>query len=118
MYRSHAGVYEPSKPSSLPSTEGGFIPTASVAALREKLGTDPRIGQSVCCGLCQESFFSGVVALSIAVDDFMKGYHVRGLPAGSVRGVYLEWHEKRTYWVCRGFPYRVYIDLNHRDCRI
>jgi hypothetical protein len=74
----------PSKPSSLSSTEGDFTPTALIAALGEKLGTNPQIGQLVCCGLCHEPLFSGAVALSIVVDDFVKGYHVRGLPAGSV----------------------------------
>jgi hypothetical protein len=65
--------YEPGKPSSLPSIEGGITPTASMAVLGQKLGTDPRIGQPTCCGLCRELFFSGVVALSIAIDDFIKG---------------------------------------------
>jgi hypothetical protein len=37
MYRSHAGVYGPSKPSSLPSTDAWLKPTASLAGLREKL---------------------------------------------------------------------------------
>jgi hypothetical protein len=46
-----------------------------MAILREKLGMDPRIGQPACCGLCQELFFSGAVALSIIVDDFMKGFY-------------------------------------------
>jgi hypothetical protein len=41
MYRSHAGVYGPSKPSSLPSTEGGFTPTASMTGSGEKLCTNP-----------------------------------------------------------------------------
>jgi hypothetical protein len=65
--------YGPGKPSSLSSTEGGFTPTASLVVLGERLGTDLWIGQSVCCGLFQESFFSGAVTLSIAVDDFTKG---------------------------------------------
>jgi hypothetical protein len=39
----------------------------------EKLGTDPQIGQSSCCELCQEPFFSGEVALSITIDDFTIG---------------------------------------------
>jgi hypothetical protein len=30
------------------------------------------------------------VALSIVVDDFMKGCHIRGLPIGSVRGAYVD----------------------------
>jgi hypothetical protein len=57
-------VYGPSKPSSLISTDGGFTPTASMAGLGEKLGMDPLIDQP---------FALGAVALSIAVDDFMKG---------------------------------------------
>jgi hypothetical protein len=28
------------------------------------LGTDPRIGQPACCGLCPEPFLSGAVTLS------------------------------------------------------
>jgi hypothetical protein len=57
----HILVYGPSKPSSLSSTEAWIKPTASLVGLGEKLGTDPRIGQLVCCGLCREPFFSGVV---------------------------------------------------------
>jgi hypothetical protein len=33
--------YGPGKPSSLPSIEGGFTPTASMAGSGEKLSTDP-----------------------------------------------------------------------------
>jgi hypothetical protein len=76
VYRSYAGIYEPSKPSSLPSIEGGFTPTTPMAGSAEKLGTDPQIGQPSCCGLCREPFFSGVVALSIAVDDGAKGCYM------------------------------------------
>jgi hypothetical protein len=61
------------KISSLLSMDGGFTPTASMAVLGEKLGTDPWIGQPTCCELGRESFFSGAVALSIAVDDIAKG---------------------------------------------
>jgi hypothetical protein len=71
MYRSHANGS--GKPSSLSSTEGDFTPTTSMASSGEKLDTDPWIDQPSCCGLCWESFFSGAVALSIAVDDFVKG---------------------------------------------
>jgi hypothetical protein len=67
--------YGPGKPSSLPSTKGGFAPTTSMAASVEKLGTDPWIDQSSCCGLCREPFFSGAVALSTVVDNFMKGFY-------------------------------------------
>jgi hypothetical protein len=60
-YRSHAGIYGPSKPSSLSPTVAWLTPTASLVGLGEKLGTDPRVGQPVCFGLCLEPFFSGVV---------------------------------------------------------
>jgi hypothetical protein len=76
MYRSHIGVYGPSKPSNLSSTESGFIPIASIAGSKEKLGMDPRIGKPSCCGLCREPFFLRVVALSIAVDDGAKGCYM------------------------------------------
>jgi hypothetical protein len=33
------------------------------------------IGQPSCCGLCRKPFFSGAVALSIAVDNFAKGFY-------------------------------------------
>jgi hypothetical protein len=115
MYWSHTGFYRTSKPSSLPLTEGGFITTVSMAALGEKLGTDSRIGQPVCCGLCREPIFSRAVTLSIAVDDFTKGCRVRWLPTGSVRGAYVDWHGKRTYRIDLVFPCRVYIDSKHRD---
>jgi hypothetical protein len=65
--------YGSGKPINLQSIEGGFTPTASMAVLGEKFGTDPRIGQPTWCGLCREPFFSGAVALPIAVDDFAKG---------------------------------------------
>jgi hypothetical protein len=58
------------------------------------------------------------VALPIAVDDFTKGYHVRGPPVGSVRWVYMDWREKHMCHVDQVFPYRVYIDSNRRDYRI
>jgi hypothetical protein len=89
-----------------------------MAALGEKLGTDLRISQSVCCRLCREPFFSGAVALFVAVDDFVKGCHVRGLPPGSVHGAYVDWCGKRTCRVDRVFPCRVYIGSNHRDSQI
>jgi hypothetical protein len=82
--------YGPGKLSIQPSTEGHFTPTASMAGSREKLGTDPLIGRPSCCGLCQEPFLSGAVALSIAVDDFMKGCHLRGPPIERVRTTYVD----------------------------
>jgi hypothetical protein len=51
----------------------GFTPTASMVVLGEKLGMNPRIDQLSCCGLGQEPFFSGAVALLNSVDDYVKG---------------------------------------------
>jgi hypothetical protein len=51
----------------------GFTPTASMVVLGEKLGMNPRIDQPSCCGLGQEPFFSGAVALLNSVDDYAKG---------------------------------------------
>jgi hypothetical protein len=63
------------------------MPLASLAGLGEKLGTDLRIGQPVCCGLCREPFFSGAVGYVQICQRLAKGCHVWGLPAGSVRVV-------------------------------
>jgi hypothetical protein len=46
MYRSHAGVYESSKPSSLLSTDAWLKPTVSLAGLGEKLRRVPWTTQS------------------------------------------------------------------------
>jgi hypothetical protein len=94
------------------------ISTALMAGLGEKLGTDLWIDQPARWRLCQEHFFSGAVALSIVVDDFIKGYHIRGSPTGSVHQTYVDWCGKRTCRVGRVFSCRVYIDSNHRDSRI
>jgi hypothetical protein len=82
----------------------GFTLTASMTVVEEKLGMDQRIGQSVCCGLGRKPFFSGAVALSNTVDDFIKGCHVRGLLAKSVRVVYVDWYRKRTCHVYQVSP--------------
>jgi hypothetical protein len=89
-----------------------------MAGMGEKLGMDPRIGQPARWGLCQELFFSGATTLSIAVEDFAKGYHVRGPPAGSVRRAYVDWRGKCACRVGRVSPCRVYLDSNRRDSRI
>jgi hypothetical protein len=91
---------------------------ASLSSSGEKLGMDPRIGQSVCCGLCRESFFSGVVGYVQICRCLAKGCRVWGPPAESVRRAYVDWCGKRTWRVGQIFPYRVYIDLNHRDSQI
>jgi hypothetical protein len=64
--------YGPDKPSSWLSTEACLFPTASFVVMGEKLGTDPWTGQSTCCGLGREPFFSGAVDLFKSVDDYMK----------------------------------------------
>jgi hypothetical protein len=66
----------PSKPSNSHSTVGDFTPTASMADFGEKLGMDLQIGRPSCYGLCRELFFSGAVALSIAVDDGVKSCYM------------------------------------------
>jgi hypothetical protein len=96
----------------------GFDPTASLVGSREKLGTNPRIGQLMRCGLYQEPFFSGAVALLNSVGDCVKGCHVRELPVGSVCGAYVDWCGKRLCCVDRVFPCRVYTNSNHRDSQI
>jgi hypothetical protein len=106
MYRSHAGVYGPSKFSSGLSIKTWLFPTTSLVVVQEKLGTDPRIGQSVCCGLCQEPFFSGAVYLFKSIDYYAKGCHVCGPPAGSVWWTYVDWREKHTCCIDRVFPVR------------
>jgi hypothetical protein len=118
MYWSHTGVYGPSKPSRWSSTEAWLKSTTSLVGLGEKLGTDPWIGQLACCGLCWEPCFSGAVGSIQIYWWLMKGCHIRGLPVGSVRRVYADWHGKRTCHVDRVFPCRMYIDSNHRDSRI
>jgi hypothetical protein len=110
--------YGPSKPSSLSSTEAWIKSTASLVVLGEKLGMDPHIGQLMCCRLCREIFFSGAVRSIQICRWLVKGCHIRGLLAGSVRQVYVDWHGKSTCHVDRVFPCRVYIDLNRCDSRI
>jgi hypothetical protein len=56
------------------------MPPASLAGSGEKLGINLRIGQSVCCGLCQEPFFSGAVQI---YRRLVKGCDIRGLPVGT-----------------------------------
>jgi hypothetical protein len=118
MHRSHAGDMGPISLVVDCRQKLDFSPTALLAVMGEKLGTGPWIRQSACYGLCQKPFFSGAVNLLKSVDDCAKGYHVRGQPVGNVRQAYIDWRGKCTYHVGRVFPYRVYIDSNHRDSRI
>jgi hypothetical protein len=75
-YRSHAGVYGPSKPSSRLSTEVWHFSIASLAVVEEKLGTDPQMGQPSCFGLYWEPLVSGAVDLFKYVDDYANGCNV------------------------------------------
>jgi hypothetical protein len=68
--------YKSGEPSNWLSTKTCLFPTASLAVVREKLGTDPRIRQPSSCGLYREPFFSGAVDLYKSVDNFMKGCYV------------------------------------------
>jgi hypothetical protein len=72
MYRLHVDDMGPVSLVACRRQMLGFTPTASLVGSREKLGTDPRIGQPTCCGLCQKSFFSGAVALLNSIDDLWK----------------------------------------------
>jgi hypothetical protein len=76
MYRSHAGVYGPIKPSGRLLTEAWLFPTVSLAVVGERLGTDSWIGQPTCCGMCRELFFMGAVDLFKSVDDCVKGCYM------------------------------------------
>jgi hypothetical protein len=49
-----------------------FASTASLVDSGEKQGMNPQISQLMCCGLYQEPFFSGAVALLNSVDDYKK----------------------------------------------
>jgi hypothetical protein len=60
----------------MPSTEGDFTSTVSMAGSGEKLCMDPQIGQPLGCELCRKPFFLGAVALSIAIDDRVKGCYM------------------------------------------
>jgi hypothetical protein len=63
-------------------------------------------------------FFSGAVRSVQIYRCLTKGCHVQGSPAGSVHWTYVDWRGKRTCHVGWVFPYRVYVDSNHRDSRI
>jgi hypothetical protein len=94
------------------------MPPASLASLGEKLGIDPQIDQSACCGLCREPFFSGAVGSVQICRHLTKGCHIRGLPVGSVRWAYVDWHGKRMCHVGWVFPCRVYTDSNRSASQI
>jgi hypothetical protein len=96
MYQSCAGDVGPLNWYSLLRTDAWLFSTTSMVVIGGKLGMDPQIGQPLCYGLGWEPFFSGVVDPFNPVDDFTKGYHVRGLSVGSICVAYMDWRGKRT----------------------
>jgi hypothetical protein len=118
MYRSHAGVYGPSKPSSWSPTGAWFMPPTSLVGSGEKLGTEPWIGQPACCGLCREPFFLG----SSGICPNLLASHEGLLYVDHMRYVW-SWTIRRlsigSVWrVGQVFPCMKYINSNHRDSRI
>jgi hypothetical protein len=109
--------YGPSKPSSRPSTGAWLKPTASMAVLGEKLRRVLWATQSA-WEVESGVLFSGAVVSVQPCRWLVKGCHVRGLPAGSVRRAYVDWCGKRMCRVGQVFPCRVYIDYNHCDSQI
>jgi hypothetical protein len=84
-------IYGPSKRSSLSLTEAWFKPTVLLVGLREKLGTDPRIGEPAWRGLCLEPFFSGVVGSIQICRWLMKGFYTWTTWDMYGRGPYTDW---------------------------
>jgi hypothetical protein len=80
-----------SKPSSLSSTEAWLKPTASMVGFKEKLGTDLRISQPTCWGLCREPLFSGVVGSVQIYRWLTKGCHVLTMWDMYDLGPYTDW---------------------------
>jgi hypothetical protein len=93
------------------------MPPASLAGSGEKLGTDPRIGQPACCGLCREPFFSGAVGSIQICWRLTNGATYGDRPWEAYVGrMWTGVGSVRSCW--SGFPCRVYIDSNGRDSRI
>jgi hypothetical protein len=84
-----------------------FTPTVSLAGRGEKLGGDPRIGQSTCCRLRQGPFSSGAETLSNAIPDSVEACHIWGLPVESILVMYVDWREKHTCCVYQVSPNRL-----------
>jgi hypothetical protein len=88
-----------------------------MTVLGEKLGGGP-VDHSARLGVVSGALFSGAVGSVQRCWWLAKGCHVRGLPVGSIHRAYMDCRGKRTCHVGWIFPYRVYIDSNHRDSRI
>jgi hypothetical protein len=118
MYRSHAGDMGPISLVAGCRQRVALPPLLQLLAQeRNWVRTRGSVSRRV-VDCVRSPFFSGTVALSIAVDNFAKGCHVWGLPTGSVRWTYVGWRGKRMCHVGQVFPGRVYIDSNRRDSRI
>jgi hypothetical protein len=76
MYRSHAGDVGPVSLVATVNKCLALTPLLHWLARERNWGMDPWIGQPVCCGLCQEPFFSGAVALLNSVDYFVNGCYM------------------------------------------
>jgi hypothetical protein len=66
-------VYGLSKPSKLTSTEGGCTPIASMVVSRRETRYGLADRSAIVLWIGSEAFFMGALALSIIVDDFVKG---------------------------------------------
>jgi hypothetical protein len=119
-YRSHAGDMGPVSLVVSCQQKVSFSPTTSLVDSGEKLGTNPRIGQTSCCGLCRDPFFSGAVTLLNSVDDCVKDCYMWTMWDTFGLGPYTDWAWKACGVLVVGpvFPCRVYTDLNRCDSRI
>jgi hypothetical protein len=79
-YWSHAEDMGLVKWCSLLPTDAWLFPIPPMTVMEEKLGMDLQIGQSVCCRLGRDPFFSIAVEPFNSVDDSLKVCHIRGLP--------------------------------------
>jgi hypothetical protein len=118
MYISYAGVMCPVNRCNILSTDICLSLLFHWLCWDKNWVVDLWIGQLVCWGLCREPFFSGAVWSVQRCWWLAKGCHIRKLPVESVRVAYMDWRWKQICHVYRTFPYKVYIDFNHRDSRI
>jgi hypothetical protein len=98
--------YGPGKPSSLSLTGAWLKRTALMVVLEKKLRWVPWTTQPGWEVESRALFLEN----STSVQPcwwLMKGYHVRGPTAGSVRRAYVDWCGKRMYRVGQVFPCRV-----------
>jgi hypothetical protein len=111
-------VYGPNKLSSLPSTEGGFTSTASMVASGRETRYGPVDRSAVVLWIVSGALFlrnSGSVHHCWWLRErLLYTVRVRYIWSTAIHGPSVE-----ILWrVGRVFPYRVYIDSNHRDSQI